>query len=409
MVKPKALTVTQVTGYIRRLLESDAVLSMLWITGEISNFKSHSSGHYYFTLKDANSALFCVMFASSSQSLPFLPENGMSVIMAGHVSFFEKTGRLQFYGEYMEPVGIGAYQQGFLQLKEKLEQEGLFDEAFKRPIAPFPRRIVVITSPTGAVVRDIIQIMNRRNPAVSIIVYPVLVQGEQAADDIVRAFHIANDRKDGETIILGRGGGSMEDLWVFNEEKVARAIFASEIPVISAVGHETDFTIADFVADLRAPTPSAAAELAAKSRQDFYFELNHWLQAMGSGLAKNLSYLEQRLQDGRMRIARFQPDQRIEQKEKERQACLSRICRAMQYALTGKEQRFQMAVNQLAGVSPLAILQRGYAIAQLETGECIQRIDQVQIEEEINLTVSDGCLQAVIKGKERGHGKEENV
>ena len=262
MIAPKVFTVGQINRYIKNLLENDFILNSLLVQGEISNFKAHSSGHWYFTLKDATGALSCMIFRQDAEEIPFLPENGMQVILYGRVSLYERTGQYQLYGEFMEPVGMGALQMAFEQMKEKLAAEGLFDADFKREMPAHAKCIAVVTSPVGAAVRDVIQIVKRRDPHVKIAVFPTLVQGEKAAEDIVRSLRLANEWGGADVIILGRGGGSMEDLWPFNEEKVARAVFASEIPVISAVGHETDFTITDFVSDLRAPTPSAAAELA---------------------------------------------------------------------------------------------------------------------------------------------------
>ncbi|MBQ2412015.1 MAG: exodeoxyribonuclease VII large subunit, partial [Anaerotignum sp.] len=262
MIEPKVFSVGQINRYIKNLLENDFILNSLLVQGEISNFKAHTSGHWYFTLKDAQGAISCVIFRQDAVNIPFEPENGMQVILGGHISLYEKTGQYQFYGEFLQPVGMGALQIAFEQMKEKLEAEGLFDPDFKRELPEHVETIAVITSPTGAAVRDIIQIAKRRDPRVKIAVFPTLVQGEYAAEDIVKSLKLANGWGRADVIILGRGGGSMEDLWSFNEEIVARAIFASEVPVISAVGHETDFTIADFVSDMRAPTPSAAAELA---------------------------------------------------------------------------------------------------------------------------------------------------
>ena len=254
MIEPKIFTVGQINRYIRNLLENDFILSSLLVKGEISNFKAHSSGHLYFTLKDASGALSCVMFRQDAAGLPFEPENGMQVVVYGHVSLYEKTGQYQLYAEFLEPLGIGTLQVAFEQLKEKLAAEGLFDGDFKREIPKNPSCIAVITSPTGAAVRDIMQIVKRRDPNVKVAIFPTLVQGEQAAVDIVHSLKLVNEWGKADVIILGRGGGSMEDLWCFNDENVARAVFASEIPVISAVGHETDFTITDFVADMRAYT-----------------------------------------------------------------------------------------------------------------------------------------------------------
>ncbi|MGD8240389.1 MAG: exodeoxyribonuclease VII large subunit, partial [Armatimonadota bacterium] len=263
-----ALTVSEVTRHVKRLLDSSELLQGISVRGEVSNFKRHTSGHVYFSLKDEASQLSCIMFRGPAGHLSFEPEDGMQVIASGNVSVYERGGRYQLYTRFMQPDGLGDLYLAFERLKAKLEAEGLFDPARKRAIARFPRRVAIITSPTGAAVRDITTILARRYPAAAQLVVPAIVQGDDAAPSIVRALGIANDMDDVDTIILGRGGGSIEDLWAFNEEVVARAIYSSARPVISAVGHETDFTIADFVADVRAATPSAAAELAAPDQAE---------------------------------------------------------------------------------------------------------------------------------------------
>ncbi|EES72230.1 exodeoxyribonuclease VII, large subunit, partial [Paenibacillus sp. oral taxon 786 str. D14] len=258
----RILTVKELNRYIRMKLESDQVLTDVWIRGEISNFTHHSSGHMYFTLKDADSRIKSIMFASYNQRLPFRPKEGTRVIARGNVSVYERDGQYQFYVTHMQPDGVGSLYLAFEQLKQKLEAEGLFAPGRKRPLPRFPKTIGVVTSPTGAAVRDILTTLGRRYPQAAVILYPVLVQGKGAAPSIVKAIRTLNAMGEADVLIVGRGGGSLEELWAFNEEQVARAIYESAIPVISAVGHETDFTIADFVADLRAATPTAAAELA---------------------------------------------------------------------------------------------------------------------------------------------------
>ena len=260
-MKLKTFTVSEVNEYINKLLRGDIILRNLNVEGEISNFKLHSSGHMYFSIKDDNSRLRCVMFRGQSRLLKFLPEEGMKVIVKGYVALYERDGQYQLYIQEMQPAGIGALYLAYEQLKEKLEREGLFYESTKKPLPFLPERIGVVTSPTGAAIRDIISVINRRNPNVEIIIYPVLVQGTESKEQIVEAIDYFNKNNYVDVIIVGRGGGSIEELWSFNEEVVARSIFSSKIPIVSAVGHETDFTIADFVADMRAATPSAAAEL----------------------------------------------------------------------------------------------------------------------------------------------------
>ena len=267
-MKTNTLTVSQVNTYLKGLIEDDVLMSSVWVKGEISNFKHHSSGHMYMTLKDSGGTLKAVMFKGNTFRLKFMPEDGMMVLAHGRISVYEQGGQYQLYIDALEPDGVGALYIAYEQLKKRLETEGYFDESHKKEIPLLPKKVAVITSPTGAAVRDIINVMSRRCPICDICVYPVLVQGEGAAEDIAKAIEMVNANGDCDTIIAGRGGGSIEDLWAFNEEVVARAIYNSSVPVISAVGHETDFTIADFVSDLRAPTPSAAAELATPSVVD---------------------------------------------------------------------------------------------------------------------------------------------
>ena len=265
----KVYTVSQINNYIKRILENDVLLSDVYIEAEISNFKAHTSGHLYFTLKDSGAAINAVMFRSYAERLKFMPESGMKVVARGYISLYEKTGQYQLYVNSMEPAGIGALYLAYEQFKARLEKAGVFDQKYKKPIPQMPKTVAVITSPTGAAVRDIINVAGRRNPNVEIVIVPTLVQGKNAGPEIVNAIEKVNRWNKADTIILGRGGGSIEDLWAFNEEIVARAIFDSHIPIISAVGHETDFTIADFISDMRAPTPSAAAELSVFDLRQF--------------------------------------------------------------------------------------------------------------------------------------------
>ena len=291
----KIISVSQVTGYIKEKLESDLILNNLWIKGEISNFKHHSSGHMYFTLKDRNSALRCIMFKSRNQSLDFAPREGMAVVARGSIAVYERDGQYQLYIEEMLPQGIGALYSAFLQLKDKLEKEGLFAPERKKPLPAFPKKIGIVTSPTGAAVKDIITVMTRRYPQVHIILIPVAVQGHEAPAQIAEGIRLANSIEGLELIIVGRGGGSIEELWAFNTEEVARSIESSSLPVISAVGHQTDFTIADFIADMRAPTPSAAAELAVPDCLQVRKHLNVLTQRLVAEVRNNLAALKDRV------------------------------------------------------------------------------------------------------------------
>lgn len=409
MIEPKIFTVGQINRYIRNLLENDFILSSLLVKGEISNFKAHSSGHLYFTLKDASGALSCVMFRQDAAGLPFEPENGMQVVVYGHVSLYEKTGQYQLYAEFLEPLGIGALQVAFEQLKEKLAAEGLFDGDFKREIPKNPSCIAVITSPTGAAVRDILQIVKRRDPNVKVAIFPTLVQGEQAAADIVHSLKLVNEWGKADVIILGRGGGSMEDLWCFNDENVARAVFASEIPVISAVGHETDFTITDFVADMRAPTPSAAAELATtplSERREAFHRLELRLERDVSAL---LTSCRRRLDLLKSRPVMERPLERIYRTMTDMEETQQRLDKEMTNRLMQRAERWQYLTNRLEAASPLAVMSRGYVMAVTSSGKLLTSVKQVEVGDRVTLHLQDGKIETNIQ--EKGvftHGEEES-
>lgn len=409
MIEPKIFTVGQINRYIRNLLENDFILSSLLVKGEISNFKAHSSGHLYFTLKDASGALSCVMFRQDAAGLPFEPENGMQVVVYGHISLYEKTGQYQLYAEFLEPLGIGALQVAFEQLKEKLAAEGLFDGDFKREIPKNPSCIAVITSPTGAAVRDILQIVKRRDPNVKVAIFPTLVQGEQAAADIVRSLKLVNEWGKADVIILGRGGGSMEDLWCFNDENVARAVFASEIPVISAVGHETDFTITDFVADMRAPTPSAAAELATmplSERREAFHRLELRLERDVSAL---LTSCRRRLDLLKSRPVMERPLERIYRTMMDMEETQQRLDKEMTNRLMQRAERWQYLTNRLEAASPLAVMSRGYVMAVASSGKLLTSVKQVEVGDRVTLHLQDGKIETNIQEKEVfTHGEEES-
>lgn len=409
MIEPKIFTVGQINRYIRNLLENDFILSSLLVKGEISNFKAHSSGHLYFTLKDASGALSCVMFRQDAAGLPFEPENGMQVVVYGHISLYEKTGQYQLYAEFLEPLGIGALQVAFEQLKEKLAAEGLFDGDFKREIPKNPSCIAVITSPTGAAVRDILQIVKRRDPNVKVAIFPTLVQGEQAAVDIVHSLKLVNEWGKADVIILGRGGGSMEDLWCFNDENVARAVFASEIPVISAVGHETDFTITDFVADMRAPTPSAAAELATTpltERREAFHRLELRLERDVSAL---LTSCRRRLDLLKSRPVMERPLERIYRTMMDVEETQQRLDKEMTNRLMQRAERWQYLTNRLEAVSPLAVMSRGYVMAVVSSGKLLTSVKQVEVGDRVTLHLQDGKMETNIQEKEVfTHGEEES-
>ena len=409
MIEPKVFSVGQINRYIKNLLENDFILNSLLVQGEISNFKAHSSGHWYFTLKDAGGAVSCVIFRQAAAQIPFAVENGMQVILGGHISLYEKTGQYQLYGEFLQPVGMGALQLAFEQRKEKLAAEGLFDADFKRELPTHISTIAVLTSPTGAAVRDIIQIAKRRDPRVKLAIFPTLVQGENAAEDIVKSLRLANEWGRADVIILGRGGGSMEDLWAFNEEIVARAIFASEIPVISAVGHETDFTIADFVADMRAPTPSAAAELSTQRLADLRAllaqrqgRLERDMRAAMTASGRRLSFLLERaaLKRPLERIKGMQ----LQLNEKERL-----YGRMLLQRMEKEKLRLFAAEGRLSAVSPLSVLKRGYAVVMEAGGVPVTRAAAAELGQSLRLRMQDGELVAAVTGKKVfADGEKEN-
>lgn len=399
MLEPKVYSVSRVSGYIKTMLESDYVLSSIWVAGEISNFKRHGSGNLFFSLKDSDSVIRCVMFKGDAAALPFMPENGMSVIICGYVTVYERSGEYQIVVQLMKPDGVGALTIAFEQLKEKLASEGLFDSDFKREINRRPSNIAVVTSPTGAAVRDIIKIAGQRNSSVSITVIPALVQGDMAAESIVEGIRLANRLKKADTIIVGRGGGSIEDLWAFNDERVARAIFSSEIPVISAVGHETDFTIADFVADLRASTPSNAAELAVA-------DINEDKRRAETLIIKLEKYAGIALKNSGDRLKRAlespafaYPLDNISDKEETVKALMSRLKRETEISVRNTENCVAEKVTALEALSPLKVLARGYSYTENANGKVVTSVDDVQNGGSIFVTLKDGRISASVEDK----------
>lgn len=399
MLEPKIYSVSRVNGYIRTMLENDFVLSSIWVAGEISNFKRHSSGHMYFSLKDSDGVIRCVMFRGDADILPFMPENGMSVIVCGYVTVYEKSGEYQIVVQLMKPDGVGALTIAFEQLKQKLADEGLFDSDYKREINRRPSNIAVVTSPTGAAVRDIIKIIRARNSSVSITVIPVLVQGEMAAESVAEGIRLANRLKKADTIIVGRGGGSIEDLWAFNDERVARAIFASEIPVISAVGHETDFTIADFVADLRASTPSNAAELAVN---DINEDIRR-AEALKERLKRNaffiLSNKEERYKRACESQAFLYPERELDVKGKYLRDIFARLKKETDIKIKTAENRLQNNISTLEALSPLKVLARGYSYTEDTLGNVISSAEKINEKDNLFVTFSDGKIKVSVENK----------
>lgn len=392
-----AITVTQLNLYVKNIMENDFVLSSVWVKGEISNFKLHTSGHMYLMLKDEGGVLRSVMFRGSAQKLAFMPENGMKVMAHGRISVYERDGQYQLYIDRMDPDGVGALYVAYEQLKASLEKEGLFDECYKKPIPKYPSKIAVITSPTGAAVRDIINVITRRYPNCSVTVYPVLVQGEGASSQIARAIKYVNEQTECDVIIAGRGGGSIEDLWAFNEEETARAIFASRIPVISAVGHETDFTIADFVADLRAPTPSAAAELAVPSAAEIKARLNDLSARLDFCMNKYLENQRSRVEFYKSKISVPNIIYSYNQKRLYIDSLTKHMENAAKIKTAACREKLSENAAKLHALSPLAILSRGYLTAQNSEGNIITKKADVSVGDEIDVRLSDGQLKAEVK------------
>ena len=390
--EPSVLSPTQVGMYIKSVMERDRLLSGILVRGEISNYKLYPSGHHYFTLKDAEGALKCVMFRGSANTLRFRPQNGMQVIAAGRVTVYPRDGQYQLYCERLTPDGAGDLHVAFEQMKEKLHREGLFDPRYKKPIPEFPKTIALVTSPAGAAVRDMLRILAARYPMAEVRILPVHVQGEGAANEIAAAIRWANWHKVAELIITGRGGGSMEDLWAFNEEVVARAIFDSEIPVISAVGHEPDVTIADFVADLRAATPSNAAELAVPDQNELYADLMGKRVRLEQGMANRLKQQRRRLEQLAQRRPMTDPTYYFQAKRQLLDHQSDRLAHAMERTLSRRRQRTAHLAAALDAMSPLKVLGRGYAIAQKEDGTLLTRTADAVPGEQFELRVSDGSI-----------------
>jgi len=386
------LTPSQVGHYLKGLMDRDRILSGLLVRGEISNYKLYPSGHHYFTLKDGEGALRCVMFRGDAASLRFRPQNGMQVIAAGRVTVFPRDGQYQMYCVRLTPEGAGDLHLAFEQLKERLLREGLFERSRKKPIPTFPRTIALVTSPAGAAVRDMLRILGARWPMAKVCVLPVKVQGEGAAQEIAAAIRWANREEVADLIITGRGGGSMEDLWAFNEEVVAREIFDSEIPVISAVGHEPDVTIADFVADLRAATPSNGAELAVPDQNEIAMSLLSMKERLNQGIGYRLKKERQVLE--RLSASRVMTDPKVYFREK--RLLLDYQCRRLTHAaersVSAQRERMARCAAALDAMSPLKVLGRGYAIAQKEDGRVLSSVKNAAAGERFSLRLSDGTL-----------------
>ena len=388
-------TVSQLNGFIKKTFEANPVFSDIWIKGEISNFKKHYSGHLYLTLKDEGGVLKAVMFKSSTFSLSFSPSDGMKVMARGRVSVYEQGGAYQLYINEMIPDGVGELYIAYEKLKKKLEAEGLFDEAHKKPIPKFPSAVGVVTASTGAAVRDIINVMTRRFPSCEIIIYPAQVQGAGASKSICEGIEYFNKTKICDTLIVGRGGGSIEDLWAFNEEEIAYAIYNSEIPVISAVGHEVDFTIADFVADLRSPTPSAAAEMAVPSQTELIKNLVDYDYTLKTLLLSNIKNKKIRLNSVKL----MSPQDIIENNFLRLDGMTKDVINKMKQILIENKEQFAGLVGKLDALSPLKVMQRGFAMPVGEDDKVIKSVKELDKKKNFVLKLADGKRECMLKDK----------
>lgn len=392
------LSVSQLNRYIKMNFDADENLANIFISGEISNFTNHyRTGHLYFTLKDDSAAVRAVMFNSSAKRLKFMPEDGMKVIARGRVSVYEASGQYQLYVDDMQPDGVGALNLAYEQLKEKLQKEGLFSELHKKPLPPYPEKVGVITSPTGAAVRDIINVIGRRFPYAEIVFCPVLVQGDGAHLQLTDAVNLFNSERAADVIIIGRGGGSIEDLWEFNDEGLARAVYNSEIPVISAVGHETDFTICDFVADMRAPTPSAAAELAVPDANELQYALsalkNRMFLNVSSGIADRRLRLEYLTSKGALKS----PDEMLLNRSQRLDTAFSKMLSSYENRIGGKKVEFISAATALSKLDPMSVLMRGFAFVSDKNGKNVYSSQSLAKGDKINVRFHDGSAVCEVK------------
>ena len=396
-MQEKVLTVSQVNAYISNLFQCNDVLSAVYMKGEISNCKYHSSGHIYFTLKDASAQIACVMFAGNAARLKIRLEEGLSVIAHGAVRVFERDGKYQLYVDSVRPDGIGALYEQYERLKRKLEQEGVFDPAHKKEIPFYCKKVGIVTAKTGAAVQDIMSISRRRNPYVQLYLYPAQVQGVGASESVIRGITLLQ-KEEVDVIIIGRGGGSLEDLWAFNDETLARVIYDCNIPIISAVGHETDFTIADYAADLRAPTPSAAAELAVCEIQAVLGKLIDMHSDLYHGMMLNIEKNRQKAERMNLKLRMNSPKSRLEQQRKLLERAQDMLPRLMKHRIDDKRHQLQLFINSMKGLSPLNKLQSGFSYVSDEYGNNIASIESVKAGTVINVAVTDGYIDAKVTG-----------
>jgi len=402
LIEPQSWSITDLTSYLRNLLESDRYLQDLWVVGEVSNFSTPSSGHLYFTLKDAGSSIRCVMWRNIALRQTYLPRDGDEIEVHGNISIYEAAGQYQLYVDRIRPVGAGALFQAFLRLKDRLEQEGLFDPARKKPLPKWPKLIGIVSSPTGAALRDMLNTLRRRFPLVEVVLAPTPVQGADAPVGIASALEKLNLEVKPDLILLARGGGSIEDLWAFNDEAVARAIADSKAPVITGIGHETDFTIADFVSDLRAPTPTAAAELATPDRADLVANLIDHRERLQHAVVNVVNSCQWGLQNLKADLVALSPQsrirndrQRLDDYTRRAQSILSHILKLKQTQVSGLGQR-------LVALNPTGILERGYALVEKKDGELVRSINQVVTGESLKVRVQDGDFGVKVETNMKG-------
>ena len=392
----QSLSVSEVNRYVKALMDNDALLSSVSVRGEISNLKYHTSGHLYFTLKDEDAEIAAVMFRSSVNTMRFSAKNGMKVTAYGRISVYEKGGKCQMYVSAMTDDGKGQLQQEYERLLKKLTEEGLFSQERKRALPKIPKCIGIITSPTGAAVRDMINVTGRRWPMAKILLYPSLVQGEEASQSLCNGLECLNALQECDVIIIGRGGGSIEDLWAFNDERVVRMVAASKIPVISAVGHETDFTLCDFAADFRAPTPSAAAEVAVPDRVECKMRLDDAFLRVDASLKKCLFAKTVRLENMTKQLSLASPVTRVSNEKKTLSFKLESIERSMREVLRKNQDRFKAAIGRLEAVNPLAVLSRGYSVTKNIDGEILNSVSRINEGDELKIIFADGSADAKV-------------
>lgn len=393
----KIYTVAEITEYLQALIKEDTLLSDFWISGEISNFYHHSSGHMYFTLKDKNTQLKTVMFKGYNSSLDFEPEEGMQVEARGNIDIYAQRGEYQFYAREMQKAGRGKLYEAFEKLKAKLEEEGLFAEEDKKDIPFLASKIGIVTSATGAAIRDILSVMDRRSGDFSVLIVPAHVQGKLAKNEITQGIKYLNSRDDIDLIIVSRGGGSIEDLWPFNEEKVTRAIYNSQLPVISGVGHETDFTIADFVADLRAPTPSAAAELATANKEEIIKQLDNLSQRLLNSSSAKLKEFRQKLNSIEERRIFSSPEELFSSYEQELDHLQTKLENQIEKDYKSWENKYELLYQKLKNLSPLKTLDRGYSILENKSQQIVNSVDQIEAGEVLNARLKDGRAELEVK------------